>query len=289
MRPLLSFHAKGYVLFFGLPVRRGRKGNSNMKLLDRNAANAITVRRLIGSFCFALFVGADFLALTACAKPPPSGIYYASGEGVVTPDGLHRVKWEPFQIIFLRPGARLGDYRKLIIDPLTIAYAKNPDPAKTGERGFGSYEPMDPNYRLPNSALELMKRVYLEFLTRQLIETGRFEATESEGEGVLRIRGHISDLVVSAQPMVDQPPDGTAFVGQSGHMVLSIDVLNTATGAALMRVADGKEIRGEHEFYASEGVSQSGAIRSIFGTWADDLRWEIERLSALSRIPAPGG
>jgi hypothetical protein len=72
-------------------------------------------------------------------------------------------------------------------------------------------------------------------------------------------------------------------------MVLSMDVLNAATGAALMRVADAKEIRGEHEFYSSEGVSQSGAIRSIFGTWADDLRSEIERLSALSRIPAPEG
>jgi hypothetical protein len=260
-----------------------------MRLLNGNAGNGITVRRSIGVLCFALFVGADFLALMACAKPSPSGIHYASGEGAVTPDGLRRAKWEPFQITFLRPGAQFGDYRKLIIDPLTITYAKDPNPAKTGERGFGSYEPMDPNYRLPGSASALMKKVYVEFLTQQLIATGRFELTESEGEGVLRIRGHISDLVVTAQPMVDQPPDGTAFVGQSGHMVLTLDILNTADGVALMRVADAREIRGDHDFYASEGVSQSGAIRSIFGTWADDLRREIERLSALPRIPAPEG
>jgi len=82
-----------------------------MKLLNGKAENAITVRRSIGVLCFALFVGADFLGLMGCAKPPPSGIYYASGEGAVTPDGLRRAKWEPFQITFLRPGAQVGDYR----------------------------------------------------------------------------------------------------------------------------------------------------------------------------------
>ena len=45
------------------------------------------------------------LGCAACAGQAPKGIYYTSGKGSVTPDGLHRVNWEPFRTD-TRPAAR---------------------------------------------------------------------------------------------------------------------------------------------------------------------------------------
>jgi len=222
------------------------------------------------------------LALS-CVNADPSGIYYVNGEGSVTPDGLHQVLWKPFKTSFVRPGARIQDYQKMVIDPLTIQYGKNPSPSRI------AYNSIEPIYRLPESALASIRKIYLESLDVQLIKSGRFMAASSGGPGTLRIRGHLVELVVTAPPMKDQPADGTFVVSDSGYMTLALDVVDSASGETLIRVADRKRIRDDREYYVSDPVSQAGTLRLIFGKWARNLRWEIDQLSALPEIPTPEG
>ena len=71
------------------------------EILMRSAptASPVLVALLLAFFVF------------GCASGSGSdGVYYATGKDVVTPDGLHRVKWEPFSLSFVRPGAKLGGY-----------------------------------------------------------------------------------------------------------------------------------------------------------------------------------
>ena len=237
--------------------------------------------------CAFLSLAMTLVTGMGCVSSTTSGIHYASGEEAQTTDGLYAIKWTPFQLIFVRPGARIQNYRKLIIDPLSISYERTPDRGRAGAKSFASYTARDPNYAVPDSTTAAMKKFYRDYLTSQLVESGRFEEVSMGGDGVLRVRGHISGLTLSAQPMVDQPPDGTSMVADSGHMTLTLDLVDTKTGEALIRVADLRRIGDEHGYHTSEITSQHRALRSIFEKWAADLRRQIDRLSALSEIPAP--
>lgn len=218
-----------------------------------------------------------------CATPNPSDIYYVSGEGSVTPDGLRQVMWKPFKTSFVRPGARLQNYDQLIIEPVTLQYGKKPSPGRI------AYNSIEPIYALPDGALKSIKQIYAESFEIQLIRSGRFQQASAPGPGTLVIRGHILDLVITAPPMRDQPADGSFIVSDSGHMTLALDVVDAQTGETLLRVADRKQIRDDRNYYVSESVSQAGAMRLIFGKWARNLRWELDQLSALPEIPAPEG
>ena len=248
----------------------------------------------LGSLLTALSTLVLCSAMTACVSPNDTGIYFASGEGAATSDGLYRTRWAPFQATFIRPGVRMQDYKKVVIEPLAIGYKNDPNAKRVGGQAFGTYEPLEPNYPLTNSARREMENFYLDCLKAQLVESGRFEeislgAATKNQQGVLLIRGYIPDLVITVASMVDQPPDGTQVVNDSGQMTLLLDIFDVSTGQALVRMADSREIRSQHDYYVSEGVSQSGALRLIFGQWAGGVRREIDQLSALDQIPAPEG
>lgn len=223
------------------------------------------------------------LLVITCAAPSPTGIYFVKGEEAATPDGLRQILWEPFRASFVRPGARLHEYDKIIIDPLVIEYEAKPSPARI------AYNSIEPNYRLSEGGKESMRKIYRTSMEYQLVERGPYTVVESEGPGVLRVRGRILDLAITAPAMKDQPSGATTVVASSGHLTLALDMLDASTGVALIRVADRRQIQDDRDYFVSEGVSQSGALREIFGKWARNLRREIEQLSALPEIPFPGG
>jgi hypothetical protein len=228
--------------------------------------------------------------ILGCATANPSGIYYyADGEGSSTPDGLRRIKWGTFQATFLRPGVRMEDFHGLIIEPLTISYQKEPAPGRIGERSFATFISKDPNYPLSEDSRKSMQALYEDFLRQQLIGEGRFAEAEKPGKGILRLRGQIASLVIATPLVVDQPPDGTSVLSTAGHMIFVVDLVDTQTGEAVIRMGDARQIRGHYEYFLAEGLFQSGALRMIFGEWADDLRRQIDRLSALPQIPLPEG
>jgi hypothetical protein len=237
----------------------------------------------LGAWCFALILLTLGLFTLGCVSPGPSGIEYAGGDNSVTKDGLHRIIWEPFAATFVRPGARLDKYSRVIIEPLTISYKEKPSPGRI------AYNSIQPNYRLPAGAHASMKKSYAKALEGQLISKGRFEAASKSGEDVLLIRGHIFDLAITAPPMVDQPADSSTVVADSGQMTLALDLIDSTSGESLLRVGDRQPIRDDRNYFVSDPVSRSGTLREIFGKWALKLLLEIDQLSALGEIPYPEG
>ncbi|MDE0883980.1 MAG: hypothetical protein OSB70_00460 [Myxococcota bacterium] len=239
-------------------------------------------------------LAALLLGIFGCVSPNSSGIYYKSGEEASTLDGLYQTRWAPFEATFLRPGVHMDRYKKVVIEPLTISYRQDPGVRRIGNRAFGTYEPLDPNYPLTGSARGVMETVYLDYLKSQLVATGHFDevtvgTAEGNEKGVLILRGQIIDLVVSVAAMVNQPPDATQIVNDSGQMTLFVDFIDASTGSSIIQMADARLIRGEHDYYVSEGISQLSALRLIFGEWAGGVRRQIEQLSALGEIPTPEG
>ena len=211
------------------------------------------------------------------------GVYYATGKDVVTPDGLHRVKWEPFSLSFVRPGAKLGGYDAIILDEVTVSY-KRPPKRKNVMPGLD--DGLNDNFALSSPATASMKRYFQTAFSRELGKNNAFKIVEKAGPNVLRVAGHIVGLVITAPPQNQQMPDETVYTSSSGSMTLVLTVEDSVTGESLVEVGQRQDIgNGFQDFYASNPVTNSGAVRQLFDGWAMSLRREIEQLKALPEIP----
>jgi len=200
-----------------------------------------------------------------CAKPP-GGIYYASGQGAVTPDGLRRVEWEPFPVSYVKPGADLQRYSQVLVEELKIA------------EGYSGYA-------LPDSAYTAIKRVYREAFVKAMSGSTNFGVASAPGPDVLLISGQIVDLEVTAPPPADQAPDEDVYTVSPGRMTLRVDVRDAPSGAPLVRVEEERAVDLESGGYASDVVSVSGALQELFREWAASLRRELDQFHALSALP----
>jgi len=219
----------------------------------------------------------------ACASGP-GGIEYATGKGSVTPDGLHLVKWEPFAVTFVKPGADLQRYDKVLVQEVTVSY-KTPPRKDRFEQGG-----MDPNYALPDSAVRSLKQYFHKAFVDALGQSQDFEVTDAPGPDVLRISGHIVNLEISVPPLMDQDLDDTDYTNSSGQMTLVLDARDSQSGEALVRVGQTESIQmTDGGFYQSDPVTNSMAVQQMLQTWANDLRRELDQFHALPALPPVNG
>jgi hypothetical protein len=233
------------------------------------------VRRL-GALALALALAAG------CASSRRPIEYESDGEQPDTADGLYRVRASRVGAAFLKPGADFSAYDGVLIDPVTVAYKREPRPATGMNRGRG-------NFALDDAAMERLKQIFQESFERALARSQYFAVVEEAGPRVLRVSGHIVDLVV------DVPPERGGefnFVLQAGEMTLILNVHDSQTGAPLARVADRRAIRPRGASitgpYKSTAVNNWGAVREIFSDWARILRDGLDQLRFLTEVPPPG-
>jgi Protein of unknown function (DUF3313) len=223
------------------------------------------------------------LAGLACASPP-GGIEYASGKGSVTPDGLHLVQWEPFRVTFVKPGADLQRYDKVLVREVTVSYKTPPAKDRLEQGG------MDPNYALPDSALRSLEQYFHKAFVEALGESRDFAITDAPGPDVLLISGHIVNLEIAVPPVMDQDLDETVYSNSSGQMTLILDACDSQSGEPLVRVGQTQAIQmSDGGMYQSDPVTNSAAVQQMFQTWANDLRRELDQFHALPALPPSSG
>jgi hypothetical protein len=219
-----------------------------------------------------------------CAGSAPGGISYDSGKGSVTPDGLHRVDWEPFKITYVKPGADLQRYRQVLVEEVTVSYKTPPRPAHMERYSIS------PNYALPDSAIASMKRYFHEAFVKALGKSQNFSVTDVPGPDVLRLSGHIVNLEITVPPEHDQAPDETVIASSSGQMTLVLDARDSTSGEPLVRVGQGRAIAlGDGGWHEADPVTNSAAVRQAFRTWAEDLLRELDQFHALPELPPVSG
>jgi len=220
----------------------------------------------------------------ACANTAPGGIQYASGRGSVTPDGLHLVQWEPFRETFVKPGADLQRYDKVLVQEVTVSYKTPPGPDRLAQGG------MEPNYALPESAMRSLKQYFHQAFVKALGDSQNFTISEAPGPDVLLISGHIVNLEVAVPPAMDQDPDDTDYTNSSGQMTLILDARDSQSGEPLVRVGQVQAIgMVDGGFYQSDPVTNSAAVQEMFQGWASDLRRELDQFHALPALPPLDG
>lgn len=220
--------------------------------------------------------------LAGCTPTNKAGVYYASGKEAVTPDGLHRILWEPFTVSFVKPGAKLGRYESVLVDEVTVSFKRPPRKTMAADASIA------PNYGLSPAAIANMRKTFQQAFEKALTQSQNYTLAQKPGPRTLRIAGHIVDLTISAPPENQQPDDATLFVASTGAITLILNVEDSETGAPLVRVGERHSIslfNDEDESYQADNESTSAALTNLFESWAAELTRELDQLGRLPEIP----
>ena len=217
----------------------------------------------------------------ACAQPTPSIRYETSGDLPVTADGLHRIESMQVGAVYLKPGASFAGFDAIVVDPVTVSYKSPPRQASSSNRSRG-------NFALNDSQMDRLKRIFQEVFQGELEKSEDYRLVTEPGPSVLRVSGHIVDLVVDAPP---QRGGERSFVMSAGEMTLILDVRDSVTREPLARVADRRAIQpasaGPSRVYYSNPTRNWGEVRNRLQRWANILREGLDYLKQLPEVPEP--
>jgi len=186
-----------------------------------------------------------------------------------TPDGLVSVRSWNLDELYLRPNADLAGYRKIVIDPVQVAFRSD------WNRDF-----VDPHASIRRLTQDDVRRIAEETgsgLQSALTETFKargYEIATAPGPGMLRLSPSLTDVYVNA--VEDLYTGGTtkSFTKDAGEATLLLDVRDASSGTLLARIVDR---RTAHE---TKGTQRSDLIRTprvASNFWFEDLfrKWSV--------------
>ena len=202
-----------------------------------------------------------------------------TGSGVALPDtteeGLKKVNVKGIDAAYVRPGSSLGNYKRILLDPVQVSFSKDWKPDKTG-----SYLPLsqEDRERIRKDLAEL-------FITTatEVLEKGGYPVVTESAPDVLRITAELADVYINA-PDTMSAGRSYSFVMSAGHMTLVAELRDSETGQIMARVFDQREARNDHYLQLSTSVSNSAEAREAVRMWANVL---LGRLNAVRVEPTP--
>lgn len=209
------------------------------------------------------------IAVAACSLWMSSSVVAAEAPPQ-SPDGLDLVKSKNVAILYVRPGATLAGYKRVMLDDIEVAFDKR------FEKDHREVNAND-RERIRSDMAKEFSRVFTEEL-----ENGGYEIAQSAAPDVLRVSAAIVDLYIEA-------PDTMASMNRvytvsAGRMTLIAELRDSESGAILARAADRRsaESPGGTMQWATRSSNRADAIRVLRG-WATTLRKGLDA----AREPAP--
>ena len=199
-------------------------------------------------------------ASTAWAAKPPQ----------VTEDGLELTKSKGISLLYVRPGASLAGYKKVMLDPVEVAFSKNWNPRDYGTFGLSASEVDKIRHDLGAAARETFLKV--------LGEGGYPEASVVDAD-VLRVTAAIVNLYINAPDKMEAGRSRT-YVANAGQMTLAIELRDSATGTVLVRAFDAKAGSETGRLQWSSGVFNRAEAERILKGWADRLKRALDAAEA---------
>ena len=196
-----------------------------------------------------LLAGAGF-------APPSDAAAPAAYEGLVP------VPSRNFDELFLRPGADLAAYRKVLIDPVPVEmhpyWLKNMNYTRNASRWVGA----DDARRIAEEASASLQRSVAEaFMARG------YEIAAAPEPGVLRVSPSITGLYVNA-PDRHSAWRAKTFTREAGDAVLVLEARDAVTAALLGRVVHHAKAQEMGRLARANDVSNRFWFEAMFNRWA---------------------
>jgi len=204
------------------------------------------------------------------------GVSGVAGAREPTPDswdGMPRVKRPGLDAVYLREGASLAKYKKVMLDPVEVSFDKNWDPNGkiTGTNIYNGPGKVD------GEAIRAdLGKLAHDVTKRQLERKNGFPLVDAPGEDVLRVHARIVDLYINAPDRME--PGTRAYVVSAGEMTLVADLYDSQTNTLIGHVIDrerGQE-RGPFDLQVANRVTNTAEADRILSMWADRLRKALD-------------
>lgn len=200
------------------------------------------------------------LAAWMCALAPNPAALAREQPPAVSHDGLKLTTSKNVGLLYIREGATLAAYRKVMLDPVQVAFDKQ---WSRDRRDIDAQE----RERIRHDLAEEFREVF----TEELEQSGGYEFVADAGPDVLRVTAAIVDLYVTA-PDVATAGRTKSYTVSAGRMTLIAELRDTESGAILARVADRKEASSSTHFQWTTRGSNTADARRILKSWAGALR-----------------
>jgi hypothetical protein len=187
-------------------------------------------------------------------------------------DGMPKVKRPGLDAVYLRQGASLAKYKKVILDPVEVSFDKNWDPNRrqTGSNIYGG------EGRVDAEAIRVDLGKLARKATERELEKGGYPLVDAVGEDVLRVHARIVDLFINAPDTMT--PGVRNFVVNAGEMTLVADLYDSQTNTLIGHVIDrerGQE-NGPYDLQIANRVTNTAEADRILSMWATRLRKALE-------------
>ena len=214
----------------------------------------------------------SFLAIIAASFIMPATGVAKDKLPEVDSDGLHLVKDSKVQIAYARPGAKLGDYTKVMILDSFVQFKKD------WERDY-NLEQVGLQGRVTDKDAERIKAdlaaEFKKIFTETLTKNGH-EVVDEVGADVLLLRPAILNLDVAA-PDIMRSGMGNTWINSAGDMTLYMELYDSGSSTLIGRVVDGQADRGVGAQVANKVTNKAAADRIL-------RRWATLLSDALSEV-----
>ena len=172
-----------------------------------------------------IFIAVAALGTTAFAAPLPAA-------NPSSPEGLVALRTWNFDELYLRPNADVASYRKVMVDPVQIAFRADWNQSEQDYRGkTRRLQPFEVQAIADNMASTMQSSVVAAFKSRG------YEVVSIPGPGVLRLSASAINLYVNAG---DQTPPGATklFTKDAGEATMILEARDSVSGSLLARIVD---------------------------------------------------
>ena len=210
------------------------------------------------------------LTLVGCS-PQPTINTSVSAER--TYDGLYPIENTLVDRAWARADLDLGGYTKIKFEAAGINF--RPTRTRTGSRmAHGSSETA---FHISQANRERLRATFAEAFRAEMPKLERFEITDQSGPDVLLVRGALVD-VVSHVP--EEPIDGAdIYLDTVGEATLLIEMVDSETGAVLLRAADRRAAEYQNLNLPSNIVTNWQEVRRLADFWAGQLRQRLDDIA----------
>jgi hypothetical protein len=200
--------------------------------------------------------------IAAIVGAPCATAAAAAGADSAAADGLVRVQSRTLDEFYLRPGADLSRYRRVVIDAARVEFERGWLKRMNETRDVTRWLTTDDAQRIAGDAAARMDAAVAAAFTAQ-----GYEIVATPGPGVLHLSPRVVDLYVNA-PDVPAPGIQRGFVYEdAGDATLRLEARDADTGALLARVVDRNTAREVGRFDRATSVSNLFWFDAMFRRW----------------------
>lgn len=197
-----------------------------------------------------------------------------------THDGLVLLPDRKVALAYMKPGADLSDYSKVMLLDTYVAFKKGWD-VRQQATSIYKITAHDMN-RIKEATAELFREV----LEEKLSENDGFPIVDAPDMDVLLLRPAIIDLEVTSPDT--QTARSYNFASTAGEATLYLELFDSVSGEILARALDHQVASNPGQVMRySNRVTNRAAAREVFASWAGALRRKLDMMHAMRMAEDP--